>query len=135
MYVLPATDTANVDELTATQDKGYMTPKLTEAAATVFSDLPSEVAEYLISMTEDMSASSFAGELSYPAYKQLSVSYIITAEDKVLPASLQEDIIQMMEKESGKKVPRNTLNSGHAPHASQPEILANVIIEDISRQV
>ena len=135
MYVLPGTDAAILMKLTATQDKGYMIPKLSESAATVFSDLPSDVGEHLMSMCQEQSASSFRGELSYPAYKQIPVSYIITAGDKVLPASLQEEIIQMVEKESGKTVPRNTLASGHAPHASQPETLAKVVMEEISRAV
>lgn len=124
----------NAEKLTATQDKGYMTLKPTEAAATVFSDLPSEVGEYLISMCEDQAVASFAGELSYPAYKFVPVSFIITAEDKVLPASLQEEMAQMVEKESRKNIRRITLATGHAPHASQPETLTKVIIEEISRQ-
>lgn len=112
-----------------------MIPKPSEAAAIVFSDLPKDIGEYLMSMSEDQAASSFAAELTYPAYNFLPASYIITAHDKVLPATLQYEMVDMVEKVSGKTVPRHIIESGHAPHASQPENLAKIIVNDITSRV
>lgn len=92
-----------------------------------FSDLSlSEALEWQAKMSEH-STISFAGTLTYAAYKDIPVSYLHCEADKVIPLEFQKGMMEMVEKESGRKVDVHVCNSGHCPNVSMPGRVVEVI--------
>jgi len=96
------------------------------AAGDVFSDLPRAEGIKLVSQFPGHSTASFAGKLTYAAYKDVPVTYIICEEDKVISPKAQRKMVQMLERD-GKDVTVVSLKSGHAPNSSQPEKVVEVV--------
>ena len=67
------------------------------------------------------SAISFTGELTYPGYKDVPVSYLFCENDKCIPPSVQQKGIDMIEEASGNKVDVTRINNDHCPSISAPE--------------
>ncbi|MCJ1247642.1 hypothetical protein MMC30_004857 [Trapelia coarctata] len=109
----------------------YMTAEVEAGAEINFSDIPrSEALEWQAKMPQH-STTSFAGKLTYPAYKYIPVSFIMCEADKVIPLEFQKSMVEMIEKESGKKVDVHVLNSGHCPNISMPGRVAEEIMKAV----
>ena len=93
-----------------------------------FPDLELDKAVELVKLMPKHSALSFAGQLTYPAYKYIPVSYITTAGDFIISPEKQQNFIQRIKTESGKEVDVHTMTSGHCPNATQPDELAQIIV-------
>lgn len=96
-------------------------------AKRTFSEIPFEKGvEYAKKMSRH-SAPSFAGELTYPAYEHVPVSWVLCEKDLILPLEFQTGVIATIEKDSGNKVHVVRLDTDHCPNVSRPIELAAAI--------
>jgi pimeloyl-ACP methyl ester carboxylesterase len=96
-------------------------------AAVTFSDLPQMKAlSRAFEMTEH-SVRSFAGNLTYPAYRYIPVTYLLCEGDKVIPVEAQRNMLEMVRKESETKVDLHTCGAGHCPNVTRPDYVVRVI--------
>ncbi|KAJ7673838.1 Alpha/beta hydrolase fold-1 [Mycena polygramma] len=106
----------------------YMVMEPVGSAAVNFSDLPHEEGIAWTSKMPNHAAASFTHKITYAAYKDIPVSYVVCEEDKCIPPALQNGIIAKMEAEmGGREVDRYSLKTSHVPQASQPESVVAVI--------
>lgn len=113
----------------------YMSHEPELSAKYTFSDLPFENGLALAKQMPHHSAISFNGKLTYPAYKDVAVSYITCTQDFCVPLELQRSMIQLIEKESGRKVHVQELVSGHCPMSSRPVDTAKLITTAVEQAV
>jgi len=110
-------------------DKGWLYhPDIPRSASLTFSDLPKEEGETWQRRFSRHSAISFAGELTHAGYKDIPVSYLLCEDDLVIPLKNQRDGIELVVKESGKKVDVTSIKAGHCPMASQPQKVVDWIL-------
>ena len=102
---------------------------ISTSAALTFSDLLKEEGEAWVKKMAHNSAISFAGELTYATYEDIPVSYLLCEEDLVIPAKVQRDEIELIEKESGKKVDVMSIKTIHCPSTSAPEKVIDWILD------
>ncbi|KAE8423813.1 Alpha/beta hydrolase fold-1 [Aspergillus pseudocaelatus] len=103
-------------------EHGYMVmANHAASAALCFSDLPAEEGEVWMKRSPRHSAASFIGPLTYAGYKDVPVSYLLCAEDKVIPPGVQQKQIEIIEREAGREVDVTVIQTGHIPTASAPE--------------
>ncbi|CZR55098.1 uncharacterized protein PAC_04984 [Phialocephala subalpina] len=79
------------------------------------------------------SAISFTNELTYAGYKDVPVSYLVCEEDLVIPLKNQREEIEMIERESGRKVDVTSIKTGHVPIASQPQLVIDWILDVVGK--
>ncbi|KAF8205349.1 Alpha/beta hydrolase fold-1 [Mycena galopus ATCC 62051] len=97
-------------------------------AANHYNDLPPEEARSWASRMREHAAASFSHILTYGAYKDIPVSYLLCEEDKGVPPEVQNKIIAGMESVmGGASVDRHPVKAGHHINASQPKTMAAVI--------
>lgn len=104
----------------------YMSLEPEGTAPVTFSDLPPAQAMAWAKKMPEQSAASFAGELTYPGYKYVPVSYLVCEDDKVLPPAFQRSMIEMLEAQ-GVKVDVHTCSAGHCPIISMPDTVVDII--------
>ena len=92
-----------------------------------FSDVPYEEGLEWAKKSSEHSTVSFTGELTYPGYKDVPVSYMFTENDKTVPPEMQRTQIETMERENGKQVVVYAIPTGHFPYVSSPDIVADTI--------
>jgi pimeloyl-ACP methyl ester carboxylesterase len=102
-----------------------ITDFVASARATV-SDMPEEVGLEVVTKFPGHSAVSFGGPLTYAAYKDVPVTYILCEEDKIIDPSNQERMVKMMQ-DAGSDVNVVRLKCGHCPNVSQPEATLKAI--------
>lgn len=105
----------------------------TASASLCFSDLPVEEGEAWMKRFARHSAASFTNPLTYAGYKDVPVSYLLCADDKVIPAREQQKGIDMVERETGREVDVTVIQTGHFPIPSAPEKVADWITSLASR--
>ena len=128
--VRPASIVLQILPLTLSQEKGWMYhSSISESAALTFSDLPKEEGEDWAKKFVQHSAISFAGELRHGGYRDIPVSYLFCEEDLVIPPDNQRAGIDLIEKESGKKVDVTSIRAGHAPPVSEPQKVVDWILD------
>ena len=94
---------------------------ISRSAEICFSDIPKEEGEAWMKKFPRHSSVSFAGELTYAGYKDIPVSYLLCEDDLCIPAKNQRDGIELIEKESGKKVHVTSIKAAHCPTASESQ--------------
>jgi hypothetical protein len=109
-------------------DGWFYYPDLARTAEVVFSDLPLDQGKYWAKQLVKHSAPSFAGNLTYGGYNDVSVSYLVAEDDQSIPPAIQRSQIDMMERVSGNKVNVSSVNSGHVPHVSHPQHVIDWIL-------
>lgn len=97
-------------------------------ASTIFSDLPETEATYYMDQMTAHSTISFSGSLTYPAYENVPVTYILTAADKMFLPKYQRATIDMAER-NGVAVKTVEVDSGHIPMLSIPDEVVRVLLE------
>ncbi|KAF7626495.1 hypothetical protein AFLA_013886 [Aspergillus flavus NRRL3357] len=116
------------------EDDGYLVmANPTASASLCFSDLPVEEGEAWMKRFARHSAASFTNPLTYAGYKDLPVSYLLCADDKVIPAREQQKGIDMIERETGREVDVTVIQTGHFPIPSAPEKVVDWITSLASR--
>ncbi|KAI0399120.1 Alpha/beta hydrolase fold-1 [Xylaria palmicola] len=106
----------------APDEKGWLhftDPERSAAAA--FSDLPRDDALRWQAQFALHSAVSFTNPLTHAGYKDIPVSYLLCEEDLVVSPEIQRREIEMVERETGRKVDVTSIKAGHCPNLSVPE--------------
>lgn len=106
---------------------------ISKSAEICFSDIPQEEGEAWMRKFPKHSAPSFMGELTYPGYKDVPVSYLLCEEDLCIPPRNQQVGIDLIEKESGAKVDVTSLKAGHIPNERQPQVIADWILSVVRK--
>ncbi|KAJ6514170.1 Alpha/beta hydrolase fold-1 [Mycena vitilis] len=107
---------------------GYMVMDPANSAPINFSDLPPEEALSWASKMREHAAASFGETLTYGAYKDIPISYLLCELDKGVSLEVQNIIIAGMESEmGGRTVDRHPVQSGHCINVSQPKTMVAVI--------
>lgn len=99
------------------------------SAKLTFSDLPLEEGVEWIKKFPQHSAISFVNPLTHAGYKDIPVSYLLCEKDLVIPPDVQKAGIEMIEKESGRKVDVTAIPRDHVPNARYPEEVADWILK------
>lgn len=99
------------------------------SAKLTFSDLPLEEGVAWIKKFPQHSAISFVNPLTHAGYKDIPVSYLLCEKDLVIPPEVQKTGIEMIEKESGRKVDVTAIPRDHVPNARYPEEVADWIVK------
>ncbi|KAJ6470536.1 Alpha/beta hydrolase fold-1 [Mycena sanguinolenta] len=90
-----------------------------------YSDMPPEEASVWAASRREHAAASFSQNLTYAAYKDIPVSYLLCEEDS---PELQKQIIAGMESVmGGNGVDRHPVKAAHHINASQPKMMAAVV--------
>ncbi|KAJ7837281.1 Alpha/beta hydrolase fold-1 [Mycena leptocephala] len=106
----------------------YMVIDPAGCAPIVHSDMTPEDALSWATQMPNHSAISFRQNLTYAAYKDIPVSYLVCETDKCVTPEEQTTIIASMESEmGGKNVDRHSVKAGHAIVLSQPKAVVVVI--------
>ncbi|KAF2502696.1 alpha/beta-hydrolase [Lophium mytilinum] len=101
---------------------------VSRSAAVTFSDISKEEGEIWIKKFPLHSAVSFTNELTHAGYKTIPVSYLLCEGDLCIPAHKQKAGIELIEKESGKKVDVTYIKAGHCPMISKPQEVVDWIL-------
>lgn len=91
-----------------------------------FSGLPEEEALKLANNMSVHSVASYESPLTYPGHRDVDVSYIVCDEDLIIPLQAQEQMIEFLKHDTGKPVDVHHIKAGHAPHASEAVLLADL---------
>ncbi|KAL7627041.1 hypothetical protein AAE478_003817 [Parahypoxylon ruwenzoriense] len=99
------------------------------AAALIFSGLPNkEEAEAQTKGFLSHSAANFSSKLTHPSYKDVPMSYLFCEKNQIIPAKYQRSRIEIIERESGKKVDITSVNAGHCPQVTAPQKVIDWIL-------
>ncbi|KAF3025916.1 hypothetical protein E8E14_014904 [Neopestalotiopsis sp. 37M] len=111
------------------EDGWFYYPDVSLVATRVFSDMPYEEGLKWGKLLVKHSAASFASPLTYAGYKDLPVSYLVCENDLSIVHDTQKSQIEMIERESGKKVNITSIQAGHVPPISAPQDVIKWIIQ------
>lgn len=103
------------------------------AAPIVFSDLPVAEAVALMETMPPHSATCFGNELTYAGYKDIPVSYLVCEGDLCIPVEAQRLGIEVIERVSGKKVDVTSIQAGHVPPITQPQLVIDWIMSVVTK--
>jgi pimeloyl-ACP methyl ester carboxylesterase len=95
---------------------------------TIFSDLPEAEAKHYMSLMPSHSTISFSGELTYPGYKFIPVTYLLTENDRIIPVESQREMIAFARGE-GVDVKVVETQAGHCPMLSIPEKTVEILVQ------
>lgn len=110
----------------------YHDPPAATAVITL-NHLSSEEGTAWIKKFPKHSAVSFSNELTYPGYKDVPVSYLFCEEDLCIPPQIQRAGIEMMERESGRKVNVTSIRSDHCPNLTAAQDTIDWILDVAGR--
>lgn len=94
-------------------------PELT--AKICFSSWPVDKGTAWVKKFSKHSTQSFQEPLTYAGYKDVPCSYLLCEKDLCIPASVQQAGIDLIEKESGRKVDVTRLEADHVPNWTAPD--------------
>lgn len=100
-----------------------------DSARIVFSSLPLDEGEAWMRRFPLQSSAVFGDELTYAGYKDVPVSYFLAEDDLCIPASTQRSEIEMIEKESGRKVDVTSAKVDHVPNETATEEVINWLLK------
>jgi pimeloyl-ACP methyl ester carboxylesterase len=89
---------------------------------TLFSDLPTPVAETWLATLQPQPAEGWNDTITYGAWKDVPSIYLLAEEDKVLPSEIQEQCATL----AGSEVVR--VKAGHMLMLNQPDKCLEVIL-------
>ncbi|KAJ6460849.1 Alpha/beta hydrolase fold-1 [Mycena vitilis] len=108
--------------------EGYMVMDPVKSAPVSFPDLAPEEALSWASKMRVHAAASFREPLTYGAYKDIPISYLVCEEEKGEGVEMQNRVIARMESEmGGRVVDRHAVQCGHCINVSQPKTMVAVI--------
>ncbi|KAF0639322.1 hypothetical protein NXS19_006691 [Fusarium pseudograminearum] len=112
------------DYLIIEDDYMTLTP---ECAPFIYSESPPEEALKLARELPQHSTASYRDQLTYAGYKDAEVHYIICEQDKLVFPEYQFGMLELLKGMTNGKVGVHKIQSGHAPHLSQPDNLTKII--------
>lgn len=95
----------------------------------VASSITREEAEPWFANWPRHSAASFMNELTHAGYKDVPVSYLLCEADKCVTPDVQRKGIEVIERESGRKVDVTAAQLDHAPIITAPQVLVDWIVK------
>ncbi|KAI1401953.1 Alpha/beta hydrolase fold-1 [Hypoxylon fuscum] len=98
-------------------------------AAISFSGMPAKEGEHWARKLAYHSALSFASPLTYAGFKDVPVSYLLCLDDLTIPVEIQKSGIDMIERESGKKVAVTSIKADHVAPLSHIDEVARWIVQ------
>ncbi|KAK8058564.1 alpha/beta-hydrolase [Apiospora phragmitis] len=104
-------------------------PCLTKLAERSFTEFPLEKGKLWAGRLVKHSGASCASPLTYSGYKDVPVSYLFCEGDHTIPPFIQQNGIDMIERETGKKVDITRIDSDHCPPLSHPELVIDWIVK------
>jgi hypothetical protein len=96
---------------------------VTNADHIFYNGLPDSGMDSLISSLKHQSKASFYTPLTYPAYQDVPVSYLLCEQDNAIPFPAQ----QAMARIGGPNVVSHVCSAGHSPMLNMPEKVVDVI--------
>ncbi|KAK7963746.1 hypothetical protein PG988_010720 [Apiospora saccharicola] len=102
---------------------------LERIAAVSFSHCPPEEGKHWAGTLVKHSGASFMSPLTYAGWKDVPVSYLFCEADRVIPPFVQQGEIDMIERETGKKVDVTRIDSDHVPLVSHPDLMIDWIVK------
>lgn len=97
-------------------------------AAICFSSISLEEGTTWVKKFPKHSAISFMNPLTYAGYKHVSCSYLLCEQDLCIPANVQKAGIDMIERESGRKVDVTSIAADHVPNLTSPKATIDWIV-------
>lgn len=67
------------------------------------------------------------GDLTYPGYKQVPVTYLLCGNDLTIATEMQQQFVGLLEKESPDGVDVSRIKSDHFPHVCHPDEVLRAI--------
>ncbi|CRG92405.1 hypothetical protein PISL3812_09464 [Talaromyces islandicus] len=110
----------------------YMHMDGNAAAPVIYNDLPEKEALEWANRGRCHSTTSFLDPLTFTAVDHVPVTYIHTARDSILIPEYQKASVEKLKKQNAKNVSTVTINTGHMPNVTAPEVTAKGVIEAIS---
>lgn len=104
-------------------------PDIPKLAALSFSDMPKTEGEVWARKLAHHSAASFASPLTYAGFKDVPVSYLLCLHDRTIPPEVQKSGIDMIERQTGKKVAVTSINADHVPPVTHTDEVVRWIIQ------
>ncbi|KAK5088961.1 hypothetical protein LTR05_003185 [Lithohypha guttulata] len=104
----------------------------TTARITLSSMSVEKGAEWIRKMPKH-SAISFVGELTYPGYKDVPISYLLCEDDLCIPRDVQQAGIDVIERASGKKVDVTSIKADHCPNVTAPQAVVDWVVNVVER--
>jgi pimeloyl-ACP methyl ester carboxylesterase len=97
-----------------------------------YADLPKAEGKEWVQKLTDQSLKTLTegGECGYPGWRDVPVWYVVTTQDKGLPAEVQKMFIQMA-KDGGGDVTSREVDSSHSPMLSRPDETAAIVAEAV----
>ncbi|KAI1617923.1 Alpha/Beta hydrolase protein [Exophiala viscosa] len=116
-------------------EDGWMSHVSAETTgAIIMQTVPLEVAAGWVRKMPNHSARSFADPLTYPGYRNVPVSYLFCEIDQCIPPGVQQEGIDIIEKESGNKVHVTRIHADHCPNFTAMDETVDWIV-DIAERV
>jgi hypothetical protein len=88
-----------------------------------YNDVPKSMADELTSKLVHQSKSSFNTPLTYPAYQEIPVSYLLCEQDNAIPLAAQKAMAEI----GGPTVVSHVCTASHSPMLSMPGKVVEVI--------
>ena len=95
--------------------------------------MPQEEGEKYAAKLTKHSAASFGSPLTYAGYKDVPVSYLLCEDDIVVTPAIQRAGIDMIERETGKRVQVTSVKADHAAPLSLTAAVNDWIMDVIRR--
>lgn len=103
-----------------------------EACARIsFSDWDVKTGVQLARSFNRQSAISFAGQITYAAYKYIPVTYILCETDQLVVLERQRQQIARIKEATGKQVDVRTIKSGHCSTDTIVEKIVQIVLDVI----
>ncbi|KIW95965.1 uncharacterized protein Z519_03031 [Cladophialophora bantiana CBS 173.52] len=107
---------------------GWIAPAAAGSPTKIFSDLPADEASKYFDTLRPQAAVTFAGRVTFPAWKTVPVTYICAAKDEIIPPHAQRTMVDRLRRQ-GIRINEVELQTGHLPTLSMPEAVAKAIVD------
>jgi pimeloyl-ACP methyl ester carboxylesterase len=102
------------------------------AASMLYNDLPEKEALKWANRGRCHSTTSLLDPLTFTAVDHVPVTYIHTERDTILIPEYQKASVEKLRKRNAENVSTVTINTGHMPNVTAPEVTAQGIVDAIS---
>lgn len=104
-----------------------------ETARICLNHLSLDEGEFWIKKFPKHSAISFINELTHPGYKDVPISYLVCEEDLCIPVDVQDREIEMIERESGKKVDVTRIKADHCCNITSTQATVDWMVSVVEK--
>ncbi|KAI5463581.1 Alpha/beta hydrolase fold-1 [Mariannaea sp. PMI_226] len=107
-------------------------PLLVDTRELFYHDLPEDEGKLWVSKLRNHSMKAFTtgADITYDGWKEVPVWYLVTKDDKALPAEVQKMFVKDAQAAGG-DVTQREIDTSHSPMLSKPEETADIIVEAV----